>query len=85
MENSEQIAKQIINTVLTKINEKFPEIKNCPKCNSKGLSGNVPVGYPNGMDTMWLHVACCSNPDCEFAEPGYRDYNNWQEMERKDE
>jgi hypothetical protein len=85
MKNSKQIARQIINTTLTKINEEFPEVKNCPKCKSKGLGGNVPVGHPNGMDTIWLPMACCSNPDCEFSKTNYQDYDKWQEMEREND
>lgn len=58
-------------------------VKNCPKCKSKGLGGFARVGHPNGMNSIRIHVACCSNPDCEFAEPNYQDYDKWQEMERE--
>jgi len=60
-------------------------VKNCPKCGAKGLGGKVPAGAPDGWSTLWFHVACCSNPDCEYAEPNYIDYDKWQEMERNDE
>ena len=66
-------------------------VKNCPKCNSKGLGGYIRVGHPNGMNTIKLHIACCSNPDCEYGNPDpdhpryYSDYDKWQNMERKEE
>lgn len=78
-------AIKILTTTLEKIQEEHIGVKNCPKCGAKGLGGNVPVGHPNGMDTIWLRVACCSKPDCEFCEPNYQDYDKWQEMERENE